>query len=270
MQTEGLRTELANRVLVVTLDRAEKKNALTVAMRLALEALCARVDADPEVDVLLLTATDPVFSAGVDIREVGAQGTSMRPTDPGRALRSMRKPVVVAVNGACVSGALEIALSCDFIVASERARFADTHARLGALPRWGLSALLPRAVGLAKAKEMTLTGNFVDAAEALRIGLVNRVVPHERLRDAALALAADIVSSDTRAVVGSLDLYDRGAGLSLAEALALEEKVSLAWQVDTTEFAARRGAVTARGSAQQGGGTSEGEASGSGSSKRRE
>lgn len=251
MHQVGLRTELAGRVLVVTFDRADKKNALTVAMRLALEEICTRVDADSEIDLLMLTATDPVFSAGIDIREVGAQGTSMRPTDPGRALRSVRKPVLAAINGACVSGALEIALSCDFIVASERARFADTHARLGALPRWGLSALLPRAVGLSKAKEMTLTGNFVDAAEALRIGLVNRVVPHERLHDETLSLAADIVSSDARAVVGSLDLYDRGAGLSLPEALALEEAVSAAWRIDTTEFAARRGAVSARGRAQQ-------------------
>ena len=248
MNVAGLRTETLDRVRIVTFDRAEKKNALTVAMRIALEAICAAVDADLEVDVLLLTATDPVFSAGVDIREVGALGTNMRPTDPGRALRAVKKPVIAAVNGACVSGALEIALSCDFILASERARFADTHARLGALPRWGLSALLPRAVGLAKAKEMTITGNFVAADEALRIGLVNRVVPHDSLREAALALAADIVSSDARAVRGSLDLYDRGAGLTTSEAFALEDEVSLAWQVDTAEFAARRGAVTARGS----------------------
>lgn len=251
MSVEGLRSEIQDRVRIVTIDRAEKKNALTAAMRAGLEAICAEVDADPGVDVLLLTATDPVFSAGVDIREVGEQGTRLRPTDPGRALRAVEKPVIVAVNGACVSGALEIALSCDFIVASQQARFADTHARLGALPRWGLSALLPRAVGLAKAKEMTLTGNFVGAEEALRIGLVNRVVAHDRLREEALALAADIVSSDARAVRASLDLYDRGAGLSTADALALEDRLSLAWQVDTNDFASRRGAVTARGSAQQ-------------------
>ncbi len=250
MDVEGLQIRVENRVLVVTFDRAEKKNALTVAMRLGLEQVCAGIDADPEVDVLLLTATDPVFSAGVDIREVGALGTKMPATDPGRALRAVGKPVIAAINGACVSGALEIALSCDFLLASERARFADTHARLGALPRWGLSALLPRAVGLAKAKEMTITGNFVAADEALRIGLVNRVVPHERLLEDALALAADVVSSDARAVRASLDLYDRGAGLSRAEALALEEEVSLAWQVDTDDFAARRGAVTRRGSEQ--------------------
>lgn len=248
MDVEGLCSEIVDHVLVVTFDRAEKKNALTVAMRQGLERICAEIDGDPAVDVLLLTASDPVFSAGVDIREVGALGTAMPATDPGRALRAVGKPVIAAINGACVSGALEIALSCDFLIASERARFADTHARLGALPRWGLSALLPRAVGLAKAKEMTITGNFVAADEALRLGLVGRVVAHERLRAEALALAADVVSSDARAVRASLDLYDRGAGLSRAEALALEEEVSLAWQVDTDDFAARRGAVAGRGS----------------------
>jgi enoyl-CoA hydratase len=248
MSTEGLRTQIENRVLVVTLDRPERKNALTVAMRLELEAICAAIDADAAVDVLLLTATDPVFSAGVDIKEVGQLGTSMRATDPGRALRAVGKPVIAAVNGACVSGALEIALSCDFILASERARFADTHARLGALPRWGLSALLPRAVGIAKAKEMTITGNFVLADEALRVGLVNRVVAHADLLEAALALAADVVSSDPRALRASLDLYDRGAFLSTQEALALEQKISLAWQVDTDDFASRRGVVASRGS----------------------
>jgi len=224
MQTEGLRTELASRVLIVTLDRAEKKNALTVAMRLALEEICARVDADPEVDVLLLTATDPVFSAGVDIREVGAQGTSMRPTDPGRALRSVRKPVFAAVNGACVSGALEIALSCDFILASERARFADTHARLGALPRWGLSALLPRAVGLAKAKEMTLSGNFVDAAEALRIGLVNRVFEAAELMPAALATARAAASRAPVATRLAKQIMQEGQDADVRTAHALEQR----------------------------------------------
>ena len=248
MNVEGLRSEIESRVLVVTFDRAAKKNALTVAMRAALEEICAAVDADENVDVLLLTATDPVFSAGVDIREVGELGTKMRATDPGRALRAVAKPIIAAVNGACVSGALEIALSCDFILASEKARFADTHARLGALPRWGLSALLPRAVGLAKAKEMTITGNFVSADEALRIGLVNRIVPHDQLRDTALAVAADIVSSDARAVRASLDLYDRGAYRSTEEAFELERRIAHAWQVDTDDFAARRGAVTARGS----------------------
>ena len=93
----------------------------------------------------------------------------------------MSKPVICAVNGACVSGGFEIALSSTFVIASQRARFADTHARLGVVATWGLTALLPRAVGIRKASEMSITGNFVDADEALRIGLVNHVVPHDDL-----------------------------------------------------------------------------------------
>jgi enoyl-CoA hydratase len=113
----------------------------------------------------------------------------------------MRKPVLCAVNGACVSGALEVALSCSFIVASERARFADTHALLGVVPTWGLTALLPRAVGVRKARQMSITGEFVDASEALRLGLVNHVVPHEQLLSFALGLAARVPSN---AAVGEM------------------------------------------------------------------
>ena len=96
------------------------------------------------------------------------------------------------MNGACVTGALEIALSCTFVVASERARFADTHARLDVVAAWGLTALLPRVVGVRKAAEMSITGNFVDAEEAFRLGLVNHVVPHADLLPFTLALAHDI------------------------------------------------------------------------------
>ncbi|MCB0996293.1 MAG: enoyl-CoA hydratase [Acidimicrobiales bacterium] len=249
---EGLRVEVSDRVAILTIDREHRKNSLTLAMRQAIEQICATVDDDPDVDVLVLSAVGSVFCAGVDIKEVGELGGSLTPTDPGAALRSVAKPVLCAVGGACVSGGLELALSCDLIIASEQARFADTHARLGALPRWGLSALLPRAVGLAKAKEMTITGNFVDAAEALRLGLVTRVVPDGELDAAVRALAADIVSNDQRAVRGSLDLYDRGAWCSVAEALDIEREVAFAWTVDTDDFASRRSQVTGRGSAQVG------------------
>ena len=114
----------------------------------------------------------------------------MPAANPGATLRATTTPVVCAVNGACVTGALEIALSCTFVVASERARFADTHARLDVVAAWGLTALLPRAVGVRKAAEMSITGNFVDAAEALRLGLVNHVVPHDELLPFTRALVA--------------------------------------------------------------------------------
>jgi enoyl-CoA hydratase len=211
-------------IRVIVLDRPEAKNAMTLSMRTALIDLVAAADADPGVHAILLTASDPVFSAGVDFKErTGGERRAvdwaLRP-DPAAALRASITPTICAVNGACVSGGLEVALSCTLAVASERARFADTHARLGVVPGWGLTALLPRAVGLRKARELSITGYFVDADEALRIGLVNHVVPHGELRARALALAHDIAPQP--AVREVLRLYNRGDGLSLADALALE------------------------------------------------
>jgi enoyl-CoA hydratase len=233
---EHLHFDTRDRVLTLTIDRPEAKNALTLAMRQQIEQLAREVDRDDAVDVVVLTAVDPVFSAGADIKEIVALGTSLTPTNPGAALRSIGKPVIAAVNGACVTGGLELVLSCDIALASDRARFADTHAKLGALPRWGMSALLPRAVGLAQAKEITATGAFVDAQEALRIGLVNHVVPHDELAARTRELAAAIVGGNQRAVRASIDLYDRGNGVSLDDALALEAEVSGAWTVDTSTF----------------------------------
>ena len=220
----NLRVDDVDGVRVVTIDRPEAKNAMTLAMREALIDLVAASDAAPEVHALVITATDPVFTAGVDFKE--RIGGPRRPVDwtlradPAAALRASITPTICAVNGACVSGGLEVALSCTFVIASERARFADTHARLNVVPGWGLTALLPRVVGLRKAREMSITGNFVDADEALRIGLVNHVVPHDALRDRAVGLARDI--SPNPAVREVLRLYNRGDGLSLADALALE------------------------------------------------
>jgi enoyl-CoA hydratase len=233
---EGLRADVADRVLTLTIDRPAAKNALTLAMRQQIEQIAREVDDDDAVDVIVLTAVDPVFSAGADIKEIVALGSSLTPTNPGAALRSIGKPVIASVNGACVTGGLELVLSCDIVIASDRARFADTHAKLGALPRWGMSALLPRAVGIAKAKEITATSAFVDAEEALRIGLVNHVVPHDELAARTCELTAAIVAANQRAVRASIDLYDRGNGMSLADALALEVEVGGAWTVDTSTF----------------------------------
>jgi enoyl-CoA hydratase len=175
------------------------------------------------VTALILTGTDPAFTAGVDYKDVDPSFDPRQRqfmNNPGKALRAMRTPVLCAVNGACVSGGLEIALSATFVVASERARFADTHARLNVVPAWGLTALLPRAVGLRKAREMSITGNFVGAAEALRIGLANHVVAHEELLPFARQLAEQITDAPAGAEV--LSLYERGVDLGLNAAIALE------------------------------------------------
>lgn len=221
---EHLRVADDGNVRVVTIDRPEAKNAMTLAMREALIDVVAAADAASDVHAVVITAVDPVFTAGVDFKE--RIGGERRPVDwalradPAAALRAAITPTICAVNGACVSGGLEIALSCTFVIASERARFADTHARLNVVPGWGLTALLPRAIGLRRAREMSITGNFVDADDARRAGLVNHVVPHEELYDRAVAIARDV--SPNPAVREVLRLYNRGDGLSLADALALE------------------------------------------------
>lgn len=224
-----LRTDLTDGVLTVTIDRPEAKNALTLAMRRKMERLCRSVDEDDAVAVVVLAAADPVFCAGADIKEIAALGGALPPTNPGAALRGVGKPVICAVNGACVTGGLEIALSCDWIIASERASFADTHARLGVLPRWGMSALLPQAIGVRLAKEMTATGRRMDAAEALRAGLVNAVVPHAELAARVAETARAVAGTDRPALAATLALYDDGAGQPLDLCLTRERERATAW-----------------------------------------
>ena len=131
-------------------------------------------------------------------------------------LPACTKPIIGAINGAAITGGFEIALNCDFLVASDRARFADTHARVGIQPGWGLTVLLPQAVGLRRAREMSATGNFIDAETALAWGLVNHVVPHDELLATVRGLAADIVSNDQAAVRQIYATYDEGSEVTAA------------------------------------------------------
>jgi enoyl-CoA hydratase len=222
MTVDGLREECLGGVMTVTFDRPNARNALTLAMRRRLEELCATVDQDEGVQVVVITGTDPAFCAGADVKEIAALGAS--------------KPVIGAVNGPCITGGLEIALSCDFLIASDHARFADTHARLGVLPRWGMSALLPRAVGVRRAKELSATGVVIDAAEAHRIGLVNHVVPHDQLGQRLDELIQGVLQSKSDAVAATFGLYEEGQSLSQAEALKLEARRCSEWVVDLTDF----------------------------------
>jgi enoyl-CoA hydratase len=243
--SQHLRSEDADGVRILTIDRPEAKNALDAPLRRALRRAFTEAERDTAVRAVVLTGTDPVFSAGVDFKEAGGGPDSAAgPADnPAHLLRGLRTPVICAVNGACVSGALEIALSAAFVVASERARFADTHAQLGVVPTWGLTALLPRAVGVRKAREMSVTGAFVGAAEALRIGLVNHVAPHDELLAFTLGLAARIPAGG--AVGEMLTLYARGEDLSLAGALAAETAHSAGRSYDRAAFAAAGRALSA-------------------------
>jgi enoyl-CoA hydratase len=208
---DGLTVQTEDGVAVVTLDRPQRRNALTSALMVALAGTMAGLDADDSVGAIVLTGRDPAFCAGLDLSELSTSGDNLRIDQTGRPWPRLSTPVIGAVNGPAVTGGLELVLHCDFAVASQRAAFADTHARVGVLPSWGLSVLLPQAVGLRRAKQMSLTGNYVPADVALQWGLVNLVVAHDGLLDAATQLARDVCSNDRAAVAALLTLYDDNA-----------------------------------------------------------
>ena len=255
--TDVLLTDVADGVAVLTLNRPEKRNALNGELTSALRRGMAEADGDDAVSVIILTGSDPVFCAGVDLKDIGGGApdrfTPGTATEPGRPWKRTVKPVIGAINGAAVTGGFELALQCDFLVASERAAFGDTHARVGLLPGWGLSVLLPQAIGVRRAREMSLTGNFVLAEEALRLGLVNHVVPHESLLDEARKIALDIAGNDQRAVRALLAEYDETTSTTLHEALRIESKKASEWNADPATVAAiadRRQSIIERGRTQ--------------------
>src|SRR5436305_11716187 len=171
------------------LHRPQSRNALSGDLIRALHAALVAADEADGVRAIVLTGSDPAFCAGVDLKEAARDGAAYfaqyDDTNCITQVALLRTPVLGAVNGATFTGGLEIALGCDFLVASERAVFADTHARVGVLPGGGMTARLPHVIGWANARRMSLTGEVVDAARAERIGLVTEVVAHERLRERA-------------------------------------------------------------------------------------
>ena len=244
---EHLLVDVVDRIATVTLNRPEKRNALSVALRADLHATLTDLDADEGVDVVVLTGADPAFSAGVDLKEIGGGGGG----SVGPPVPDMATPLLGAVNGVAVTGGLEVALRCDVLVASDRARFADTHARVGVMPGWGLTVLLPQAVGIRRAREMSITGNYVGAEEALRIGLVQHVVPHEELLSFTRKLATDIASNDGAAIRRLLQVYDEVAGLPSAAAFAHEQSAGVEWIRRAAVSADRTADVMKRGREQQ-------------------
>src|SRR3984957_8386975 len=188
----------AGDVALLTLNRPKVRNAIDVETA---AAVCDAVTECQDAAVIVITGTDPAFCAGLNLRSLRTdQLTDLPPVLAAAAASRVR--ATAAVNGPAVPGGSELALAADFIVASERAAFADTHLRVGVYPGPVLVDL-PRRVGMAWAREMSLTGNFVDAATALRIGIANHVVPHEELLPFTMGLAAAIVEQD-RAMVATM------------------------------------------------------------------
>jgi len=216
-------------VAVLTLNRTKQLNALSVALRADIVRTIRELSADPDIRAIVFTGSGRAFSAGVDLKEAGQSGFALGTEggagpdiDLAAAFAGCAKPVIMAVNGFAITGGFELALFGDVILASTEARFADTHGRVGLMPVWGLSQKLPRIIGASRAKELSLTGNFLDAATAERWGLVNRVLPPEELLPAARKLAHDMAQIDG-ALLGKLKaVIDDGLALPLPEALRLE------------------------------------------------
>lgn len=241
---------------VVTLNRPEAMNALSAELRTRLAQVVRELEADPQIRVLILTgAGDRAFTAGLDLKELGAGAgiaEAVDVEDPVRSIEQFSGPVIGAINGVAITGGFELALACDVIFASEGARFADTHARVGIMPGWGLSQRLSRAIGIYRAKELSLTGNFLSARQAADWGLVNRVLPAADLLPAARRLAEDMLSVVPEMLVGYKQLIDDGFAASFGDSLAIEADRARANKgVTAEEIERRREAVRARGQAQK-------------------
>lgn len=256
MAADVVLVDVTDRVATITLNRPEARNALNREMRSAIPRVVKEFDADAGVDVLVLTGADPAFCAGLDLKELGSGDHDLSETVGGTTARQgplprITKPIIGAINGVAVTGGFELALNCDFLVASDRARFADTHARVGVQPGWGLTVLLPQAIGLRRAKEVSATGNYIDARTALAWGLVNHVVPHGDLLPFSRALAADVVSNDVAGVMAILATYDEGSETTAGSAWEIEARNARRWLKEGggrgQDIAARRAAVQARG-----------------------
>ena len=223
-------------VRVLTLNRPAARNALSRGLIKAAYMALTEADADESVRAVVLTGADPAFCAGVDLKEAQRDGLGyfeeFRSQSCIAAAATMVTPIIGAINGAVFTGGLEMALGCDFLIASDRAVFADTHARVGILPGGGMTARLPQFVGLGMARRMSMTGEVVDAARAEKIGLVTEVVAHERLLNRAVELATQIAEVPGPTMVGLKEIYTAGAAPAIDPGLAAEERIAFAQHRD--------------------------------------
>ena len=238
------------RVRVLTMNRPAARNALSAELISALYSALVAADADERVSVIVLTGADPAFCAGVDLKEFARDGKEYKARfdseDCIRQVALMTKPVVGAINGATFTGGLEMALGCDLLIASDRAVFADTHIQVGVLPGGGMTARLSRRVGSARARQLSFTGEVIDAAEALRIGLVTEVVPHEQLLDRALQVAGSIAEVELDLLLPLKRQYTEGDDATLAFALDREREIAADTAIAFEQIERRRQAVMSR------------------------
>ena len=256
MSEPVLLVEKRDGVATVTLNRPQAMNALSRALRAEVVSAFAALRGDAQVGVVILTGAGRAFCAGLDLKELGGESAGagdaqavVADGDVVRAVSGCEQPVIGAINGFAITGGFELALACDVLIASSAARFADTHARVGIMPGWGLSQKLSRTIGIYRAKELSLTGNYLSAEQAEAWGLVNRVVAPEALLPACDALARDMLSCVPDVVRRYKQVIDAGYADTFARGLAIESEASRAHARGLTPetLAARRAGVQQRG-----------------------
>lgn len=221
-----LRVESDGGIATLTLNRPTALNALSRELRAAVAQAFRKLESDGEARVVILTGAGRGFCAGLDLKELGGEthpnGEAVSDAEMLASIEEFSGPIIGAINGYAITGGFEIALACDLLVASSEASFADTHARVGILPGWGLSQKLPRLIGIQRAKELSFTGNYLSAEQAERWGLVNRVVAPEELLPTCRALAKDMLGCVPEVLRGYKQVIGRGYATTLAEGLAIE------------------------------------------------
>ena len=248
-----LLVEKSGGIATVTLNRPTAMNALSRELRSAIAETFLALEADAEVQAVILTGSGKAFCAGLDLKELGSGASTVGGTigdkDPVTSIGQFSGPVIGAINGVAITGGFELALACDVLICSTNARFADTHARVGILPGWGLSQKLSRAIGIYRAKELSLTGNFLSAQQANDWGLINRVVEPAELLPVCRKLAEDMLTVVPECLPAYKQLINEGFAQSFGDALSHELKFSGARNkaVDSSAIEERRAGIQARG-----------------------
>ena len=225
--------EQRGNVLVVTMNRPQARNALSGPMLEIMLGAWDRVDSDPEIRACVLTGAGGSFCAGADLKAMtanhpGDRGLDLTRIEPLLKGRRLTKPLIAAVEGAAIAGGTEILQACDIRVAGESARFGVSEARWGLFPMGGSAVRLPRQIPYTVACELLLTGRHVTAAEALRIGLIGRVVPDGQALEAALEIAGLIAANGPLAVRAILRVIRETEGLAEDDAFPVEAKIGMA------------------------------------------
>jgi len=239
---QDILVEKKDRVLVVTLNRPEVLNAFRMTMAVELKQAFEQADEDDGVGCVVLTGAGRGFCSGADLRgffdnlrEATSGSAASRPVEGlPRFMIELKKPVVAAINGPAVGVGVTLTLPCDIRIASERARLGFIFSRLALVPEFGSTFLLPRIIGLAKALELCLTARVIDAQEALAVGLVSKVVPHDDLMDEALAVATPLANGPTRALSLVKKVIHQGLLADVDQAQSNEEE-AFAWCLRSPE-----------------------------------